>query len=284
VQTRTLNAERRRLDDLLHKVFERLASGELEPETASAVLWQKVPDPLPGWPPPDQTLQHVIDKDVTRAVAGVRHATAEAGRTHFDTGLSAYPLAAVDFDTHGPKAPAFAPLLFFCLDHTILEGMAWYMGMAHSALSRKRETAPADLYPGDEAIALMERANTFLEIEVTLWTAAQAGGFDGAVPYAVRYESARYLWSPTIAGTAFCLRCGEVIRYQRRGRQSGKEARTVPVCSRCIRAENLNWPTNAVMPDTRRTWWLRCVTCDVVFKGGGNREYCDKHRRAPKQC
>jgi hypothetical protein len=237
----------------------------------------------------------VVDPEVTQAVACVRRATAAVGRTNFSTGISAYPLAAVDFDKRSAIAPAFAPLLFLCLDHTLIEGMAWYLAMTHSSLSRKRSKAPVDLYPEDEGTALMERANTFLRIEAELWAEACVGGYRRPVPYAVRYESARYLWSPRIVGTAFCLRCGEVIRYQRRGRQTDpqsdgesdgqsdkqceKGTRKVPLCGRCIRAENLNWPTNALAPDTRRTWWLRCVKCGALFTGGGNRKLCDEHRR-----
>jgi hypothetical protein len=279
MQTRGLIAERQRLDTLLRAVFDDLRSGKRDPDSTASVLWPKDLDPLPGWPPPAAMLKPIVDREVTEAVAAARRSMTGLGLTNVSTGLSAYPRAALDFDKPGPEAPEFAPLLSLCLDQTIFEGMAWYMGMAHSSFSRKRGGAPVDLYPGDAAIVLMERANAFLETEAMLWTEARAGGYCGPVPYAIRYESARYLWSATIAGVAFCLRCGEVIRYQRRGRQTGKGPRKVPVCARCVRSQNLNWPKNALAADTRRTWWLRCVKCGTLFVGGGNREYCDEHRR-----
>jgi hypothetical protein len=106
-------------------------------------------------------------------------------------------------------------------------------------------------YTGDQRTRLMERTNCFIKVEATSWELATFdGGYTGTVPYLVRYEAARWLWSPLIAGTVFCLRCGTTIRYKRPGRDSGPRRRTVPVCDRCLRSSS-GWPSHALMPHER---------------------------------
>ena len=198
------------------------------------------------------------------------------------TGLSCYLQAQFVFDPQGAQAPEFAPLLTFCLDGTLLRGMAVYLATVHSPSIRARpERVPHDLYTDLDEVALLELANEFLVTESALWSEARFGGFDGVPPYPVRHEAARYLWSPIIAGTAFCLRCGKTIRYKNKGRLTGTGARVVPVCIPCHRSKSLQWPSHAVMPNAAGTWWLRCQEpgCETPFSGSANRDFCDEHRR-----
>lgn len=162
------------------------------------------------------------------------------------------------------------------------------MTHAHSTFTRSREKkvdgdhVRIDLYPGDDGLALMERANQFLLTEAILWDVARRdGGFEGTAPYPIRYESARYLWSARIAGAAFCLRCGELILFRRAGR-SGRHQRLVPVCGPCIRSGSLRWPQHAVMPHTRGRWWLMCCypDCSNAFVGAGQARLCDEHTQS----
>jgi hypothetical protein len=194
------------------------------------------------------------------------------------TGFSSYPLARFDFtSTVGPR---LAPLIVSCLDGTLLEGLTRVFFEAHSRVTRARSKKRVDLYPGDNGTALMEVANRFLHTEAELWTAAEHAGYTGGVPYPVRYEAVRWLWSPKIAGVAFCLRCGILITYKRRGRRSGTRSRTAPLCAPCIRSGIRTWPGNALMPDRRGTWWLHCryPECQTLFRASGRTAFCPDHR------
>jgi hypothetical protein len=222
------------------------------------------------------------DALVGQAVEGVKRASSDAGYQTVNTGLSAYPQARLDFDPLGAQAPEFAPLLVFCLDGTLIRGMALYLAKVHSPFLRARKKGvPSDLYTGDEEVALLELANQFLVTEAMLWSEARAGGFDGVPPYPLRYHAAVSLWSPKIAGAAFCLRCGTTLRYKNKGRLTGTRARVVPVCIPCHRSKSLHWPSHAVMPNGAGTWWLRCRkgSCTRIFSGSANRDFCDAHRR-----
>jgi hypothetical protein len=124
----------------------------------------------------------------------------------------------------------------------------------------------------------MEHANRFLVLEAELWALAKRyGGLSDAVPYPVRYEAGRYLWEPAIRGAAFCLRCGDTIRYRRSARPG---TRWAPACGRCVRSGSLRWPAHAVMPDGRGAWWLWCRApgCTNVFVGAGQARRCPRHR------
>lgn len=238
---------------------------------------------FPGWPVPDAKHMAVINnRAVTKAWIAVKRAVDSQELVGVGTGFPHYPVARFEF-TAGAVSD-YAPLLAFCLDDVIYGGLARVVSHARSRFTREfpkevdRDKVEVDLYPGDDGIELMRLANRFLSIEVTLWELARDGGFQGVAPYPVRYESARYLWSPRIAGTAFCLRCGTPIRYRRAGRSSGGR-RSVPVCAPCLRNGSLRWPKHAVMSHTRGKWWLMCQypCCDNAFVGAGQARFCDEH-------
>ena len=157
--------------------------------------------------------------------------------------------------------------------------MAHVSAHLHSPLTRKKQrrvdgdVVSIDLYLGEDERWLLERANQFLLTEITLWWLAGEGGFEGAAPYTVRYEAARYLWSPQIAGSAFCLRCGDPIHYLRAARAG---ARSAPICATCIRGGSFKWPAHAFAPAERGTWWLRCLAqdCTNPFVGRAQARRC----------
>jgi hypothetical protein len=241
---------------------------------------------LPGWPEPDRRMKFIADRAVTQAWHAVKRAAEEMQLSGIPTGFMQYPLARFEFSEG--DVPDFAPLLASCLDGVIYGGLVRVVLHAQSRLTRSREriqdgdTVRVDLYPGADGVALMKRANAFLETEMILWDLARTdSGFRGVVPYPVRYESARFLWSPRIAGAAFCLRCGESVRYRRAGRSSGRPRR-IPTCSSCSRGAGLAWPKHAVMPHGRGEWWLMChyPGCTNAFAGPGQAHLCPEHRSA----
>jgi hypothetical protein len=272
-------------DRLIDGAFaELVANPESAPKVASLLGPRRV-RPLEGWPKVKVQMKPITDQQVTQAWSAVR-AVVDVEKDTVVTGFPQYPLASFDFSKG--DAEEFAPLISFCLDGTLYHGLARLVFEAHSRFTRSRERTVAgdlvrtDLYPGSEGTALMEQVNKFLQIEAGLWNLARTGGFEGPVPYPVRYETARYLWTPSITGLAFCLRCGTPIQYNRAGRASGNSRRRIPICSPCIRSGSLTWPRHAVMPDTKGKWWLRCQhpDCTTIFRGAGQARYCTEHRSA----
>lgn len=272
-------------DDFFSKVFVDVAADPGRAGKTADLLGPRLMKPIPGWPEPNRSMKRIGDRQSTQAWLAVQRAADVLSIATISTGFSQYPDARLDFSQG--DAPDFAPLLTTCLDGVIYGGLVRVVSHAHSRFTRSRElttdgeTVRVDLYPGDDGVALMERANQFLFTESVLWDLARRdGGFEGSVPYPVRYESARYLWTSRIAGVAFCLRCGDAVRYQRAGRSN---SRLAPVCGRCIRGGSLlPWPKHAVMPDARGKWWLMCKypNCANAFVGAGQACFCDEHRSA----
>lgn len=274
----TLPEQRREVDHFFQKVFEKAAGGQPEiiRKAAGAIEPRDVAR-LPGWPEPDVRTKALSDRTVARARSHVPRGAETLGLTSVYTGFTGYPEARLEFSDGA--TPDFAPLLATCLDAVLFDGLAHVMAHAHSPWTRRRkrqvdgEEVRTDLYPGEAGRALLKGANQFLLTEISLWSLARDGGFEGVVPYTVRYEAARYLWSPQIAGSAFCLRCGEPIHYRRAAREG---ARSAPICATCIRGGSLEWPVHAVAPEERGTWWLRCLAqgCAKVFVGRAQARRC----------
>ena len=267
---------------LIQGVLEKAAAGEPDViRKGAGTIGLREVARLPGWPEPDWRMKSLSDRTVARARSHVLRGAETLALTSVDTGFTSYPEARFEL-TEG-AAPDFAPLLATCLEAALSYALADVIAHLHSPFTRKRkhrvdgEVVPTDLYPGDDGRALLEKANQFLLTEISLWLLAGEGGFEGATPYTVRYEAARYLWSPRIAGSAFCLRCGEPIHYRRAARTAlGAEARPAPICANCIRGGSLKWPAHAVEPAERGTWWLRCLAegCTNAFVGRAQARRC----------
>ena len=134
-----------------------------------------------------------------------------------------------------PKASEsmIPPLTMLCTDACQQEGLGRFLrrptvhlhGVSYP-MRQPRSTRSLMVMPtmlpasGD----LMARLNQFLAFEAELWSIAREQGFDGTVPYPVRYYAAAYLWSPLIAGHA-CLRCGNLISYKKAGRPESAQHR-----------------------------------------------------------
>ena len=259
-------------------VFERAA--ESDPDFIRKAATRIEPPNLallPGWPEPDEGMKLLSNSAVALARPHVPRGAETFGLTSVYTGFTSYPQARLELSDGA--APDFAPLLATCLDAVLFNALALVTAHVHSPLTRKRkrwvdgEAVRTDLYPGEAGRALLERANQFLLTEITLWSLARGGGFEGVVPYTVRYEAARYLWSPQIAGSAFCLRCAEPIHYRRAARAG---ARSAPICARCVRGGSLKRPAHAVAPEAHGTWRLRCLALDCAndFVGRAQARRC----------
>jgi hypothetical protein len=269
---------RREEDRFFQAVFKKAA--EVDPDVIRELARLIEPPelaPLSGWPEPDRRMKSLSNRTVAHARSGVRRGADKLGLPPVYTGFAPYPEARFEFSEGA--APDFAPLLSTCLDAALFNGLAQIITHLHSPRTRKHErrvdgdAVSTDLYPGEDGRALLERANRLLLTEIKLWWLAGEGGFVGAAPYRVRYEAARYLWSPQIAGCAFCLRCGDQILYLRAARAGGRSA---PICARCVRGGSLEWPAHAVAPAERGTWWLRCLAqgCTNAFVGRAQARRC----------
>ncbi len=272
----TLPDLRREVDEFFEKVFEKAAEGDPD-FIRNAAAWLEPPKvaPLSGWPEPDRRMKSLSDSTVVRARSAVQRGADKLGLVSVYTGFPSYPEAMLEF-SEGP-APDFAPLLATCLDAVLFSALAHVFTHLHSPRTRKHkrrvDAVPIDLYSGEDERWLVARANQFLLTELSLWWLAGEGGLEGVVPYAVRYEAARYLWSPQIAGCAFCLRCGDPIHYLRASRAG---TRSAPICATCVRGGSVKWPAHAAAPAERGTWWLRCLAQDCAnpFVGRSQARRC----------
>jgi hypothetical protein len=163
-----------------------------------------------------------------------------------------------------------APLIVECLESTVTHSMAQLLVYAFSPQVRP-------LFADDVHLSHMRRLNNYLFLEANLWWLASQGGYREPVPYAVRYETARWLWSPRIPTIAFCLCCGRDVTYRRAARD-GRDRNLR--CAVCSRGEVDRWPIHAIAPHAGGRWWLRCLadSCANAFVGPG------QARRCPRCC
>jgi hypothetical protein len=172
-----------------------------------------------------------------------------------------------------------APLVYSLVDEEALRHTTILLGYL-------LYPSTASLFEGDVRRNLMQRLNAFAELEVDLWWLAADGGHPHPPPYAVRYDVARWLWGPSIAGTILCLRCGDGLRYARRERRQAslgdihRNATRTARCRACSRGRENDWPDHAIEPYRRGTWLLRCTSpgCDRLFRGSRQARHCERHR------
>jgi hypothetical protein len=132
---------------------------------------------------------------------------------------------------------------------------------------------------------LAARLTELLATEHRLWEIAAAhGGPADRIPYAYRYRALQWFWEPDahapgLDAFAVCLRCGELIWPRRTGRP---RRASPPLCAHCSSEPPgaRRWPTHAVAPDGRGTWWLTCLVpgCENVFVGHGQARRCPECR------
>ena len=129
-------------------------------------------------------------------------------------------------------------------------------------------------------------AQRVAQLELNLWYYAANGGHTAPPPYTVRYDLARWLWHPSIAGAIFCLRCGSELWYTRgertrRAQHRGADGqRRTARCRKCSRGRPHQWPKHAIEPYQQGTWLLRCTFpgCTNLFVGRPQARHCEHHR------
>jgi hypothetical protein len=238
-------------------------SGLLLPEGAAPYL--------PDWPRPDADAQHLARLAVRAAVPCVLQGAEAVRIGHLYSPSRHHPEAQLKLDAEPPAAVVFrAPLVVECLEQIVTHSLAQLLVYAYGPKVRP-------LFADDVHLGHMRRLNNYLYLEANLWWLASQGGCREPVPYAVRYETARWLWSPRIAGFAFCLRCGQDVAFHRTARDGTRRNLR---CSGCSRGPVDRWPAHAVAPHIRGRWWLRCLAdgCRSLFIGAGQARRCSTCR------
>lgn len=279
-------------ETIQHRVLKRLEwAHELQrlggAEVRNNPQWLKLLGPetdpsLDGWRHPDKRMVLAAVDPIIDSFMAIR----AGGPVSIPTGFTDHPSTRLVFKEPKASESMIAPLTMLCTDACQREGLWAFLEEAHSPFTRrqlpdataeKHEIFGGDAYYASGLRDLMARLNQFLAFEAKLWSIARERGFDGTVPYPVRYYAAAYLWSPLIAGHAFCLRCGNLISYKKAGRP-GK--RTAPVCDRCLQSGIGEWPAHALMPESRGKWSLTCQRpqCASPFVGAGQARFCPEHR------
>jgi hypothetical protein len=266
--------------DLVQALVDTARDDPASQEKISRHLFDDLPVSPPGaWraPTPED-----------RARAGIEcRAAAEAARTqlhtldtrHLYTELRELPEVRVEWHPlrRGEAIPP-APLVL-----ALIEPAAWRVLTTLAAYAFTRHTR--DLFDEDVRRGLLRRLNAFALLEINLWWFASDAGYSNPPPYAVRYDLARWLWDPSLDGVIFCLRCGNMVHYRRRGRVHGSadDARDPAVrvgrCRACSRGREDDWPEHALEPYKRGTWLLRCgyPDCAQPFVGPRQAKHCEQH-------
>lgn len=172
-----------------------------------------------------------------------------------------------------------APLVYSLADARARRDMATLAAYVFS-------THTKELWDTDNYAKLMRRLNAFAQLELNLWYFASNGGHTAPPPYTVRYDLARWLWHPSIAGAIFCLRCGNELWYTRsertcRDQHRGADGqRRTARCRKCSRGRADDWPKQAIEPYQQGTWLLRCTFpgCANLFVGRRQARHCEHHR------
>jgi hypothetical protein len=218
----------------------------------------------PGWPAPNPDERPIAREIIIAATASAHHVLHQLGSSTLHAKSAWHPR---DFAIRIEPGPILighpAPLVVALLEDQATVVLDAVLGYAHSPRAASSDGESDLLRQPDIHLHQMRRLNGFLKLEANLWFFAQMG-ITILVPYLVRYAAAQWLWTPEIAGTAFCLRCGSEIEYRRAARNP--ELRQ-PRCRPCSRGHTPSWPRHAIAPADKGRWWLRCQTegCDQAF-------------------
>jgi hypothetical protein len=215
------------------------------------------------------------------AARAARDQLQKLGITSLYTTLRELPRVRIAWDAPRPEeALEPAPLI-----HSLVDGDALRLAAIRTANTFSHYTAP--VFDAEVRRELMLQLNAFAQLEINLWQLAADGGHLHPPPYAVRYDLVRWFWHPSVSGGAIlCLRCGDELRYARRGRtlpsgnDGAREAIRTGRCRDCSRGREDDWPGHAVEPYRRGIWLLRCNTpsCEELFIGRRQAQHCEHHR------
>lgn len=252
---------------------------------AAKLHLSKLDPQLPGWRAPDPAFRRRAQQVVAQAAAAVHVGARMLGMPSLATEFRDIPEFRLEVRTTDPEAkPVPAPLVFACLEHRAryeLTRLGAPYFTRHIADYQDRDDTgegySVDLFDADVRRRLMRHLNAFAFLEINLWWLAREGGLTVPVPYPVRYDVARYLWSRESSGHIFCLRCGSEVHFKRAPREGISR---VGRCLRCSRGRPEAWPEHALEPYERATWWLKCQFpgCDRAFVGRAQARHCPAHR------
>ena len=250
---------RDQITDLVQQAVEEAIA---DPEGAAERVEQLLPSgsvpPVAGWPAPSAHARRRAQGVVCHAVAVVQALERKARGDVVYTQLRELPEVEYAFKpcTQDHEL-ALAPLLTYCLsDHAglVLATLTGYR-FAPVFIRNKGQDDEVDLFEGKVRRGLSRRLNAFALVESHLWFLAGLGDPNLVVPYAVRYDLARFLWDRQQAGHLLCLRCGDHHHYKHP--EHADKPRTGR-CRPCSRGKPDAWPAHALEPHTRGKWWLLC--------------------------
>jgi hypothetical protein len=269
------------LTDLVQQAVEQAMA---DPESAAARVDRIVPPgsipALEGWPTPSPHARQHAQTVVCRAVAAIEAFDPQLQGEVIYTGLAELPEVGYSFKTcTDSEELALAPLLTHCLSakagHLLAVLIAYRF--TPSIARRKTQDGEVDLFKPAIRTKLAHRANSLALVESNLWFLATLADPEIVPPYAVRYDLARFTWDRRQPGHILCLRCGTHLHYHRPARLgTHREGR----CRPCSRGRPDTWPTHAIEPHTRGTWWLHCQTqnCPNTYAGRANQHRCPQCR------
>jgi len=267
-------------DDFTDLVQQAVEEAIAQPETAAARIDRIVPPgsipDLEGWPTPSPHARQRAQAVVCLAVTAIEALDPRLKGDIFYTGLAELPEVDYSFKTcTNGEDLALAPLVTHCLSERAGHLLAVLTAYRFNPLIARHKTqdGEVDLFRPEIRTMLAHRVNCLALVESNLWFLASLEDSDIVPPYAVRYDLARFMWDRRQPGHILCLRCGCHVHYRRDARLgTPREGR----CRPCSRGRPDDWPTHAIEPDSRGTWWLHCQTqdCPNTFAGRAHQLGC----------
>ena len=198
-------------ETIQHRVLKRLEWAHERQRLGGAEVrnnpqWLKLLGPetdpsLDGWRQPDKRMMLAAVDPIIDSFMAIR----AGGPVSIPTGFTDHPNARLVFEEPKASESMIAPLTMLCTDACQREVLWAFLEEAHSPFTRrqlpdaraeKHEIFGGDAYYASGLRDLMARLNQFLAFEAELWSIARERGFDGTVPYPVRYYAAAYLGPP----------------------------------------------------------------------------------------
>jgi len=268
---------RQELSDLVQQAIEEaIADPEVAPARVDRLLPPGSVPALEGWPSPSLHARVRAQIIVCHAVATIEALDPEVRRDVVYTGLNELPQVGYSFKSCSDGDDLVpAPLVVHCLAAEAGHVLAKLIAHRFTPVYARPEPDDQEghLLAGDVRRAIARRLNSLVLVESNLWYLASLGDTDLVVPYAVRYDLARFMWDREQPGHVLCLRCGSHVHYRRPARYgTPRHAR----CRPCSRGNPDAWPSHASEPHTRGTWWLRCQAqdCTHIFVGRADQLRC----------
>jgi hypothetical protein len=265
------------LTDLIQRAVEQAI---VDPEGAAARVDRIVPPAavpaLEGWPTPSRDARKRGQMVVCHAVSAIEALSPQVRGDVVYTELAELPNVGYEFKPCTDREDlALAPLLTHCLSARAGLHLAVLTSYRFSPVIARHKTDfyEVDLFASDVRASLARRANSLALLESHLWFIATLGDPEIIPPYAVRFDLARYTWDRNQPGHILCLRCAAHVHYRRKPRPgTPRDGR----CRPCSRGRPNTWPTHAIEPDRRGTWWLHCQTpgCSTAFTGRADQLRC----------